>query len=524
MLSRYEQLNKASKGYLDAGMPKPTATPLNTDLDIPINQKSFAAPGSAMSGDVPSYGGGSAFVPGVGLLGADLGGAVKGTMMRQEYQMNAAKNNREEEELGINKVKLGQNADLIDIAKAQLGIQLNDAAMKTRTDDQEQAIQQGMILAAQNGGFPAVIEYLKNADPQRALEFQVGKLKLDNGIMENETYQSAHQNDKSAAMLQGYSLLGGLGATLLKANPEDREKAWKSLAPIAKQIDPSISSELNNDVVGKLALGMSLSTPAAQLYDAKKADVEYQSAAGKIMGDLEKTIAVNGANSEQAQVLQNALNNNMQLSSKNQLQVASTIAQNQANGEHKLREQWLGITKDASTMAQSNSAVQKSTQSAKLPDGTVKGPDDMATIYNYFKMLDPTSAIMPGEYANAENTAGWAETRRKEYNKLKDGGKLTDAQRMAFAKSAETLYQSKAQQYYSLKDQFSNIAKNNNYNPENVLVDRLDDFRSEPTPEAIQFLLKNPTTEMQTQFQLKYGQDAKNKVLQQMQGGQPNGQ
>lgn len=527
MLSKSEQLNKLAGGYLDqAGAPS-NPTILNTPSDVPVNQQSFAAPGTQMKTTPPDYTGGQTWVPGVGMMGADLGGAVKGDLLRQQFATTAAENNRAEETLGMAKTKLAQEQDYLKMAQADLGIKLNKASQDTKTYEREETIQNGMVEAAQNGGFPAVIDYLKNADPYKAVQFQAAKLKLDAGMMQNETYQLAHQNDKAAAMLGGYQMLGAMGSQIQNTPDDKKEAVYKSLLPIIKQVDPNMPNELNEDAMNKMKLGLTLSVPAAQLYNGQKEEIKYQSNTGKIMGDLQSAIDKYGPDSKEVKVLQNSLDNNISSGAKNQIQMANTIAQNKVNGEAGLRSQWLNISKNVDQMAQSNSAVQLATRSAKNPDGSIKGPDDMATIYNYFKMLDPTSTIMAGEYANAENTAGWTDQMRQQYNKVHDGSKLAEAQRDAFAKSAQQLYENKAQSYYSMKTQFGDIAKRNGYNPDNVVVDRVDAYLQQPSQEATQFLLKNPTPELQQQFQLKYGQAALNNVMSQMNpgnGGQQNAQ
>lgn len=385
-----------------------------------------------------------------------------------------------------------------------------------RTEWQKkQAIDAGMAEAAKAGGFDAVVDYLKTADPDRALQFMKEKNSLDQSMMSNQVYAMAHENDKSKAMLEGYSLLGGIGSTLLKAPAEQREGMYKSLLPIAKQIDPSMPDNLDNTAITRLGLGMALSTPANILYDANKKAQQYQSNLGQAMQDYHNAAAQYGVDSPEAKMLANNVNQITQMQERNNLQVANTIAKNQSTGESDLRQQWVTNTKDVRQMAQSNSAVQMASQSSQNPDGSIKGPDDMAIIYNYYKMLDPTSVIMPGEYANAENTRGWSDSMRVAYNRIYSGDKLSDPQRKAFAKSAQDLYENKSQSYYSLKSQYTDIAKRNGYNPDNVIVDGVEAYLPRPPDAHIQYLLQNQSNPQVTKdFQLKYGQKALNDALQ----------
>lgn len=434
----------------------------------------------------------TSYVNGVGMLGPDLGGYVKGVQALQDYRMNESKNKRD---------------------NALAGAVLNESSMKSKSFEHEQAIQAGMSQAAQQGGYHGVIDYLRNADPVMALQFEKAKSELDKSIMENQTYQLAHSNDKTEVMLQGYQMLGGIGATLLKAKPEERDATYQSLLPVIKQIDPNMPDKLDTSAVAKLGLGMSLSTPAAILYDTSKQIGKSQSEMGQLLDDYQRAVMQYGADSQQASILKKSINDKNAYLDRLQLQTANTVATNNRSGESQLRNQWFQQTKSVNQMAQSNSAVQMASKSATNPDGSIKGPDDMAVIYNYYKMLDPNSVIMPGEYANAENTKGWTDAMRVQYNKVWSGDKLDDRQREAFAKSAQDLFENKAQSYYSLKSQFSDIAKRNGFNPENVIVDQVQSLMPKPPDAAIQYLQQNNTPELQRQFQLKYGQDALNQAL-----------
>lgn len=65
---------------------------------------------------------------------------------------------------------------------------------------------------------------------------------------------------------------------------------------------------------------------------------------------------------------------------------------------------------------------------------------DMAMIFSYMKMLDPSSTVREGEYANAQNTAGWTERARGLYNQAASGRILTERQRKEFISATDRLY------------------------------------------------------------------------------------
>ena len=68
------------------------------------------------------------------------------------------------------------------------------------------------------------------------------------------------------------------------------------------------------------------------------------------------------------------------------------------------------------------------------------GPNDLALIFGYMKVLDPGSVVREGEFANAENTAGIPGRVRNAYNKVREGQRLNAEQRANFIKSARTQF------------------------------------------------------------------------------------
>lgn len=526
MLSKSDKLAKLSESYLDKAGKESNPTLLNTPTNTPVNQLSFSAPNTQMPTTPPKFQGGQTWVPGVGLMGADVGGAVKGDMLRQEYAMNAAGNNRAEEQLGMAKTKLSMDQDYMKMAEAELGIKLDQASMVSNSYAQQQAIQKGMVDAAQEGGYGAVIDYLKTADPKMALEFESEKLKLDHGIMENATFQNSHINDQAKVMLEGYSLLGSFGSTLFNTPPDKRQDVYKELLPMMKQIDPKMPNQLDDAAVGKMMLGMTLATPASQLYSAEKQTQKFQSTQGKLMADYSSAVDKYGTNSKEAVFLQQAMEGEANKAQEAKLKAVSLMAQDKVSGESSMRTQWFQQTKSFETIASFNSVIQDA--ASKAPqlknDKKLMGANDMSLIFGYMKMLDPNSTVREGEYANAENSGAISDKILNTYNKLLKGDILTEDQRKSFAESAQGLYQSQAKSYYSMKDQFQTIAKDNGYNPAAVTVSGVEANLPPAPKQAIDMLLKNPTPELKQAFMYKYGQETLNKALGNPQGGTSNAQ
>ena len=196
--------------------------------EAPLSQQNFGAPREIKA---PQFNGGQTFVPGVGMLGPDLGGAVKGDMARQEYMLKESENQREEEKLGLAKEKFGLEKDYLAIAQEDLGIRLSDLNMrkeehswKVEDRDKLERLDSGMKEAASREGYFGVIDYLKRENPVMALEFHAKKLKLDEGIMQNNVMQARLPAEKATALAESYRVLGKLAMGVLQAPEKDRQE------------------------------------------------------------------------------------------------------------------------------------------------------------------------------------------------------------------------------------------------------------------------------------------------------------
>jgi len=260
--------NNNTGGIMPSNPDQPDASPVPGNNTTPISQQSFAMPNSIpISATPPPYTGGTTFVPGVGNLGPDLGGYVKGAQALQDYQLNAAKNQRANEELGISKAELGVKQDFVKIAQARLGIDLNDASMKTKTFEDQQTIQQGMADAAQQGGYDGVIDYLKTADPEKAIAFHAMKLQLDNSIMQNDVMKAQLPTALDQAMLDTYKL-GSRFATAIANAPADQQPAMyqQALPMLQKVLGPDIPKTYGPQAQAMGLLLTGLGSPENMLY------------------------------------------------------------------------------------------------------------------------------------------------------------------------------------------------------------------------------------------------------------------
>jgi ribosomal protein S20 len=104
---------------------------------------------------------------------------------------------------------------------------------------------------------------------------------------------------------------------------------------------------------------------------------------------------------------------------------------------------------------------------ASKPGAT--GYDDIGLVFNFMKMFDPDSAVLPGEYATAAQAGNVPENVWAFYNKIVSGEKLTEEQRAKMASAAKTTYETAADQYDKRRAHFGEIAKSYKLDPDRIL-------------------------------------------------------
>ena len=144
--------------------------------------------------------------------------------------------------------------------------------------------------------------------------------------------------------------------------------------------------------------------------------------------------------------------------------------------ENKLRDKWL------------NNPQTKVSQNVSLAVGKIRriGEDepsaagDLALIYNFMKLQDPTSTVLEGEFATAQNAAGVPAQVLNLYNRVNSGERLNPSQRFDFVNRADQLYRVHWERQKSFNDEFERIAKEAGLDPKSVVLD----LKFEPPPKA----------------------------------------
>ena len=138
------------------------------------------------------------------------------------------------------------------------------------------------------------------------------------------------------------------------------------------------------------------------------------------------------------------------------------VSKTQISQEASLRKEFMQASKE---FIKINSSINKIRSSA---NGTASG--DMAMIFAFMKVLDPTSTVREGEFANVENAKGWGDVVRGIYNKAKDGQRMTAPQRADFLRQSEELYATELATHKQREETYRQIAEANSLRPEVVVV------------------------------------------------------
>lgn len=135
------------------------------------------------------------------------------------------------------------------------------------------------------------------------------------------------------------------------------------------------------------------------------------------------------------------------------------------NTAEKLRSDYAQLTQQTGFHA-----VQGSYDRLKRSVADPSAAGDLALIFSYMKILDPTSVVREGEFATAANSGSAWNKVGSVYNKVLSGERLTEPQRADFMKQASKIYDTAYQRQQSIDQDYSDKAKRANINPADVIV------------------------------------------------------
>lgn len=247
----------------------------------PVITKALTGPNLALA-NIQTY------VPGMGMIGPDLEGAVKGDILRREQGRADIKTSQDQDYLALASMDQQNKNDMTQMAADRLGIDLNEMqnkntefGWKTEDRNRQQMIIKGMAAAGQQGGYGAAINFLKTVDPKQALTMETSKLKLDSDIMKNKVMQAQVPNALNQAMFASYALLGKMDQGVMNAPPEQRDAVYQASLPLRLQVNPGASKTWDQTAQSNALLSTSQAMPENVLWNTAAQQALLKTDAGQ---------------------------------------------------------------------------------------------------------------------------------------------------------------------------------------------------------------------------------------------------
>ena len=149
-------------------------------------------------------------------------------------------------------------------------------------------------------------------------------------------------------------------------------------------------------------------------------------------------------------------------------EIAGTSGKEAFGNEKQLRSEF---DKQAKNFDEARLGFEK-VQKAAMEE-TASGPTDLALIFGYMKVIDPTSVVREGEFATAEKAGGVSEQLRNLYNKVRTGERLTQEVRDQFVQAARTQFQPYMDMQRNVENRYTNLSKAYGLDPTKVVLSRI---------------------------------------------------
>jgi hypothetical protein len=149
-------------------------------------------------------------------------------------------------------------------------------------------------------------------------------------------------------------------------------------------------------------------------------------------------------------------------------EIAGTAGKEAFGNEKQLRGEF---DKQAKTFDEALLGFEKVQKAAMADEPT--GATDIALIFGYMKVIDPTSVVREGEFATAENAGGIGSKLRNLYNKVVEGQRLSQDVRNDFVTAARTQFQPYLDMQSSVESRYTNLSEAYGLDPKKVVLSRL---------------------------------------------------
>jgi len=136
-----------------------------------------------------------------------------------------------------------------------------------------------------------------------------------------------------------------------------------------------------------------------------------------------------------------------------------------------LRREFTGLAavKSFEPVARQYSNIVTSAATSYGSDGTGTGPADIALVFSFMKLIDPTSAVQQGEQANAASAGGVPAQIWGYYNALRGAGTMNQETRDQFVAAATDIYNNAKTPYDTAVEYYTGLSTQLGYDPTQVI-------------------------------------------------------
>jgi hypothetical protein len=136
-----------------------------------------------------------------------------------------------------------------------------------------------------------------------------------------------------------------------------------------------------------------------------------------------------------------------------------------------LRREFTGLAavKSFEPVARQYANIMTSAATSYGSDGTGTGPADIALVFSFMKLIDPSSAVQQSEQANAANAGGVPARVWGYYNALRGEGTMDQATRDQFVAAATDIYNNAKTPYDTAVEYYTGLSTQLGYDPTQVI-------------------------------------------------------
>ncbi len=163
-----------------------------------------------------------------------------------------------------------------------------------------------------------------------------------------------------------------------------------------------------------------------------------------------------------------------------------------------LRKEFTKESKSFIVQRAAYNRILASAEKSKLSNAP-RGAGDLGLVYNYMKILDPNSTVRESEAASVQQSGSLPQVLIAMYNKLVEGGRLSDEMRADFVERSTILFNKALVVQKERVQQYTGIAQRNNLSVKDSILDFIGD--PDVNAKALADILEEQAEQLETTTQ-----------------------